>query len=188
MTSTSQIFAESFASDPLINWWDRSATHRSEMFEAIIDDALQSHRSTLCGDSDRALAIFELRTFRNSRTAIICQTERSVRYYCRFISSQDLYRLGKASWVLARLTPGGSFLHLQYFLTNPNKPQHGFGIELLDKIKEIARSQQVMIYLETGSPQSKAYFIRRGFEIRSHYDFAGGPRVWAMSFHPSAGQ
>jgi len=91
-----------------------------------------------------------------------------------------LERFGIIGAVMAEHTPSELHWYLQLLGTHPDWQRQGIGGHLMEPVFERADARGLPCYLETETVENVAYYLHRGFEVRSEWDIPTGPHMWGM--------
>lgn len=97
-------------------------------------------------------------------------------------------RLRAVRDIRAAHTPDEHHWYLNMLATHPDWQRQGLGGALMRHVFEFADDEGVPCYLETETEENVAYYLRRGFSVRSEFDLhtddEQGPHMWGM-FRPA---
>ena len=87
------------------------------------------------------------------------------------------------------LLDGGHPEEPHYYLSalgvDPEAKGRGIAEALLERVLDRADAHRMPVYLETGRPKSRDFFVRHGFTVTEELELpGGGPPVWRMWREP----
>lgn len=184
LTAAVCAFSDSFAGDPILNWWqgDRDRIRRERMFRHLLTRG-KACGLVIFGGPAAGMAICSKVERREGQFSAVVRAVRVIGEYRRFTSLSRIWRLLWASYVLVSMQPTGDFIHFEYLMVNGPLRGRGQGTQLINEIVAYASNRGLSIYMETGSAAVCAFFRRRGWPVVAESQLpCGGPNVWGLSF------
>lgn len=180
------IIAESFDTNPSVNWVIKNDHKREKRIRAVaeyaFDTALIRDGAYISSDETGIALCYNI----NHKGNIILDYINQIKLIFSAIGINRIYEVLKREAYIKKIRPSTDFLYFWFFGVTEEGKGKGAAKELKDYIFNLSDKNELPIYLETSVKRNKAVYLRYNFELYHTWEVKErGIVLWLMRRYPN---
>ncbi|MCY1144056.1 GNAT family N-acetyltransferase [Actinoplanes sp. Pm04-4] len=173
--ATARVLTDALACCPAVTWAEPDPHERQPLLQPYVTALLQNSCHVRVAQLGGRIVAAAIHTSRPGDGPDLRELAAVVRLTA---AAQRLTQLDQAA---CRQRPTGRYQHLACLAVSPHHQNRGIGGRLMRDHETCVSATGLPVYLEAGSPRSRALCLRHGFtDYRSPVTAAGSPPLYPM--------